>query len=421
MSPLSFKKSLSVSIFTCSLSMVLLVSPNVVLADQVYGPVRANDTLGKIVNRFYVGPNRSSFALMKTIVANNPRAFVNGNMNLLKRDALLTLPGDDWLVNEPRFISPETVAGVVSSKLGIASSAPSASTPNTKQMQQRIIFLEAERTSLIRQVEQLKQTSQRLLEKVQRLEKESLQSDEQLRLLDAEIIRLTQLLENKQGVPLTSGELSTLQTLQQKLHAVQQDAERLRSDLSQAQADIADNDLLKRQADKKIIQLTQENQQLQHLLRESQPGVHYFGNTGESPQVSVLGGKLQLPLWGIILGGAALSLMLITLLSTRRKTKQVAVSTARVEPESVPTYDTLLETPCESSERGFAQVETQPEENVFKMFDEGSLEMDLKLDMAEAYLEVADFDSARLVLEEVMEGGSELQQRKAARLMKQAA
>ena len=47
--------------------------------------------------------------------------------------------------------------------------------------------------------------------------------------------------------------------------------------------------------------------------------------------------------------------------------------------------------------------------------------MDLKLDMAKAYLEMSDLESARAVLEEVIEGGSELQKRQANRLMKQAA
>ena len=109
-------------------------------------------------------------------------------------------------------------------------------------------------------------------------------------------------------------------------------------------------------------------------------------------------------------------------------------STRRREPESVevvrefrsvkqePSFEDLLESDQIYAERGFTQSDvSEPEENVYKMFDEGSLEMDLKLDMAKAYLEVSDFERAKAVLEEVLEGGSELQQRQANRLMTQAA
>ncbi|PID46128.1 MAG: hypothetical protein CSB47_05320 [Proteobacteria bacterium] len=393
-------------------------------ADVIYGPVQSRDTLGKIVNRFYVGPNRSTLQLMKAIVAANPSAFVRGDMNLLKRDALLVLPGNDWLVNEPRFRTPKNVAAPQHST-DASTDVAVANLPDRtpQQMQDRIIFLEAERSSLISQVEVLKRETATLEKKIRQLELDSQKSDEQLLILDKEVIRLTKLLDNQSK--LVNGEVSSseLLELQEKLRAVQQETVSLKEELSKAQTELSNNIFLRAQADQTIARLTQENRQLQHVLQESQPGIHYFGETSESPQLSLFGGKLNLPIWLMVLAGALFSLVMVALLATRRK-RSGAVNTPDPEPQAADQengLDLLLETPVAEEERSFAQLAHHPEENVFKMFDEGTLEVDLKLDMAEAYLEVADFESAKSVLREVIADGSELQRRKANRLMQQAA
>lgn len=59
---------------------------------QNYGPVRSSDTLwviaGKVQASSSVSRNQTMMALLKA----NPNAFVNGNINQLKRDVLLTVP-----------------------------------------------------------------------------------------------------------------------------------------------------------------------------------------------------------------------------------------------------------------------------------------------------------------------------------------
>jgi len=429
------KTLISATIFSALLSM-----PATSFADVTYGPVQSRDTLGKIVKRFYAGPNRSTISLMKTIVANNPQAFVRGNMNLLKKDALLVLPGNEWLVNDSRFVSGATAPLIAQQTINSVSERTTSDALDVpkrtpQQMQDRIVFLEAERLSLISQVEALKRDTAKLEAKIKRLESQSGNSDEQLRVLDREIIRLTELLETKNSSADTNdsttnvvsqADLTQLGELQEKLQSVQRETEQLRDELSKAKTELSNNSFLKSQADQTIAQLTQENSQLQHLLKQSQPGVHYFGETDNSSQLSLLGGKISFPSWLAILGGALFSLVMIALLATRRKKHDTDPFPEKTEsevatPETINTYDALLESPEEDIERGFAQTSNRPEENVFKMFDEGTLEMDLKLDMAEAYLQVSDFESAKSVLQEVIDGGSELQQRKATRLMKKAA
>ena len=428
MSALTSKKTSLVpkAFISAGLLSVLLSISVTSHADVTYGPVKSKDTLGKIVNRFYSGANRSAITLMKTIVVNNPQAFVRGNMNLLKKDALLVLPGNEWLVNDSSFVTTGSTG--VSEKARPVSAA-SVSSDRTlpdrspQQMQDRIVFLEAERLSLISQVETLKRDTARLEAKIKQLESQSGNSDDQLRVLDREIIRLTELLQGKGNAVVSEADLSQLVVLQEKLKAVQQETDQLRGELSKAQTELSNNSFLKGQADQTIAQLTQENSQLQHLLKESQPGVHYFGESSDGYKLSLLGGKLNFPLWVAILGGALFSLVMIALLATRRSKRDYTPvpESASKELPVYNTYGSLLESPENDVERGFAQASNRPEENVFKMFDEGTLEMDLKLDMAEAYLQVSDFESAKSVLQEVMDGGSELQQRKAARLLKQAA
>lgn len=405
--------------------MANLSSP--VFADQVYGPVVSKDTLGKIVNRFYVGSNRGTLQLMRDIVQKNPQAFINGNMNLLKLNAVLTLPGDEWLVNEASFLNPDktTVTAAIANSHRIApktvnDSTDSATNLPTDKMRSRLVFLEAERLSLIRQVAELERETVRLEAVIKQLEINSRESDEQLRALDTEITRLTKLLEAKQGLPLASGEVMQLSALQERLEAVQNETSELRRELSKANTELANNAFLKKQADETIEKLTQENRQLHHLLQDAQPGVNYFGEKSDDYQLSFFGGKINFPLWMAIVGGALLSIMMIALLATRRKSRTPEPEQPSDERQSpIFGYSDLL---SGDSRRDLVPTEpVTPEENVFKMFDEGPLEVDLKLDMAQAYLEVSDFESARNILDEVMETGSEQQQRKAARLLKQAA
>jgi FimV-like protein len=410
------------------LSATLIISSlvfhsNITHADQAYGPVRSSDTLSKIVNRYYVGPKRSTMALMREIVAKNPEAFVRGDMNLLKRDALLSLPGDGWLSKEATFAKPDAASlSQLANAFKAAPVIPKAE-DNKLGVQDRLVFLEAERTSLISQVEELKKENIRLQKKVSQLESESKLSDEQLRLLDAEIIRLTKILKNSEGAPLTQADLSQVKALQQQLDEVKGETLRLRTQLEAAQTELASNDATQEQAINTIAQLTKENEQLNALIKSSQPGVHYYGEVESASSIKVFGDQFKLPAWSIIAGGALLSLILVALLSTRRKESSELTPTPSVDEEENSTvFEDLLESDQSSIDRGFTETSVgDPEENVYKMFDEGSLEMDLKLDMAKAYLEMSDLESARAVLEEVIDGGSELQKRQANRLMKQAA
>jgi len=410
-------KITTLSIFICA--SLAISKPSI--ADSVYGPVKANDTLSKILNRLYTGPKSSQLVMMKQIVAANPSSFLNGNMNLLKLNSSLVLPGDRWnnITQDRVSVSPPKKQNELLNDL-IDRSAPELT---VEQMKGRIVFLDAERSSLIEEVGNLKRETQRLEQKVLKLEAESKQSDEQLRILDAEIIRLTQVMKTNEPKLIKTEDLNQLVVLQEKLRLVEEETNALRAELANTKSTLSNNDNNSKQANQTIALLTEENQKLQKLLQDTQPGVNFYNNSSNESTISLLSGKFQLPVGMAVVGGALLMLMLTTLIATRRKKK---TSTDLPKGSGIDPFDennnfsNLLETENYEGKLA-AQSDKHPEENVFKMFDEGTLEMDLKLDMAEAYLEVSDFASARSILEEVIKGGSELQKRKANRLIKKAA
>lgn len=423
----AFFKPLTLSILITAISSMSQSAS----ADAVYGPVKSSDTLSKIIRSIYTGPKSSYRKVMKQIVIDNPSAFQNGDMNLLKLNASLALRGNLWKNTSQSNTQNRGLSDTSSRKI-ITTDSVDRSAPEltVEQMKGRIIFLDAERSSLIVQVTELKRDTIRLEKKVQNLEANSRQSDEQLRILDAEIIRLSNLLSNKNSeVKVSSEDLKQLVVLQEKLRLVQKETAALKSELENTKKKLGSNDNNSKQTNQTIAQLTLENRKLQKLLQDAQPGVYYYNDTASDPKISLLAGKLQLPIGLLVVGGVLLALMLIALIATKRKKKQLSVVE---EPEglnpfesppsfsSTPSFNKLLETESHES-RGFAQPHTQPEENVFKMFDEGTLEMDLKLDMAEAYLQVSDLASARSILQEVIKSGSELQKRKATRLIYKAA
>lgn len=67
-------------------------SSSQVTADGDYGPVQSGETLWKIATGWSTGSAASVNQVMLAIQRNNPQAFINNNINLLKRGAILRMP-----------------------------------------------------------------------------------------------------------------------------------------------------------------------------------------------------------------------------------------------------------------------------------------------------------------------------------------
>ncbi len=64
----------------------------IVIKDDQYGPVQAGDTLGKIASAAYGGDTDAVMANAQLLFKLNPDAFENGDINLLKKGAILRVP-----------------------------------------------------------------------------------------------------------------------------------------------------------------------------------------------------------------------------------------------------------------------------------------------------------------------------------------
>jgi pilus assembly protein FimV len=68
-------------------------SPEAQFGDERdYGPVQSGDTLWKIASNWSAGSAASINQVMLAIQRNNPQAFINNNINLVKRGAILRMP-----------------------------------------------------------------------------------------------------------------------------------------------------------------------------------------------------------------------------------------------------------------------------------------------------------------------------------------
>lgn len=84
-------------------------TPGALPAEGEYGPVRAGDTLWRIASGWSAGSGLGVNQVMVAIQRRNPQAFINGNINLLKRGAILRMPN----VEEVQAITPEAARAEV--------------------------------------------------------------------------------------------------------------------------------------------------------------------------------------------------------------------------------------------------------------------------------------------------------------------
>lgn len=412
-------------------------------ADQFYGPVKKSDTLGQIVKKHFTGERHLSNSLMARIAEDNPSAFIRGDINLLRRGSVLKLPGDQWNLSatasgsEP-FLSnlkiPEGVTIVIpdeqtSESLGFDTGTVDATAVGIDQrLRNKVSELEQERASLQEEVSRLAAETQRLNEKIESLRLLNRQSDDQLRILDAEIIRLTKSLIEQSSVPNIGQASAEVGALQQKLRKAGEENEQLTKELSLAKSELEYTQTLKDKADKRMSEVVTQNRVLRAQLQQTQPDKNFYAEQAGGQTLSLLGDLVRMPLWAAILGGSLLSLILIALFTTRKRRYEPEELESTLPVESTASYSTENVVPLggvplvdDPDERHITDSVVEEDGNVFQMFDDGSLTMDLKLDMAKAYLKVDDSVNAKALLDEVMNGGSELQRRKASRLISEAA
>jgi len=104
-----------------------------VSAESEYGPVQSGDTLWRIASNWSGDSTASVNQVMLAIQRNNPQAFINNNINLLKRGAILRMPSSAEVqtlsATEARSqVQEQSQSSVANSTSSASTSPPTAAT-----------------------------------------------------------------------------------------------------------------------------------------------------------------------------------------------------------------------------------------------------------------------------------------------------
>lgn len=109
--PHSPQKRIISSALLLMIMMLLIVSQS--FASRSYGPTKANDYLGKIVDKSYPQSQLKKSQIMVAILRANPQAFKGGNIHFLRRAVTLILPDEEVIATIP----PQEAAALIAEHL----------------------------------------------------------------------------------------------------------------------------------------------------------------------------------------------------------------------------------------------------------------------------------------------------------------
>ena len=343
--------------------------------------VRSSDNVNTIIDRYYPNSGLSRGQLLIGILIENPRAFKGGNVNFLLRGRRLTLP------NESDFqqISPEKASELLSEharffRFGLAGDLP---IPTLSEMRGTSEELNESNNILVKQTNQTKQIDQ--------LQQESNELKKQLEaLLNEKTNRDLRLLELEKSLNQslnTSKKLSESGTSAKAL-GLEKSNKLLQKKLNKTKSELAENS-------KSNIDLERKVESLKEVLDEKNITGGKADQIILEPSTNILS-KL---IW--LLPLLLLGLFLFYIFGKKRQAQQV---------------DNIVKV----NEAGFIEPSGVTVEEFQENIDEteeSSLETSVKLDVARAYIEADDTQSALDILTEIMEEGSDEQRQQAHDLL----
>ena len=169
-----------------------------VKADTQYGPLRAGESLSRIVNQNYLASPYENDLIMREILRLNPQAFINNNMGLIKQGVMLTLPSDASIRRSQQQSGASTAAAATA-----VSQAETRPRARVQTLQATLAQVRNERDQANLRSRRIEAESAAKLEsfnvRVERLESEKERLSQQLTSSDAELKALKQtLLEVRQ-------------------------------------------------------------------------------------------------------------------------------------------------------------------------------------------------------------------------------
>lgn len=414
-----------------SLSIAILAgTANIAFADPLNEKVRARGTLSGIVDKNYPNSDLTQAQIMIAVLAANPHAFKEGNINFMLRDKELTLPSEDMIsaipANSAASLLVKHNAHYKLGETGNLTAPTFINTGNSKALEQ----LKSAHSQQTEKVEKLTGESKKLQGLVSRLEEEKAQRDRDLQALEDKIQRL----KDEGNTADSFGEEKNLssQYLIDKNEVLQQRLIETRSELAEnnrttisLERRVADMQAAQAQSQDKNISPVVPNvtrqEQAQPAIDTVEP-VEPIAEVVDAPATDLKKGNVVepantpagfdmskltwlLPLIAIIIG---LALFLMRFFGKKKHED--------LNLDEVDDYD--FATPKMSVEQRNALGETADRElepNIIAT--DAPLEVSIKLDVARAYMDAKDNQSAYEMLHEVLIDGNGNQQLEAKRLL----
>ncbi len=405
------KKTTAPLLLSASLALLISYSATVI-ADPIASTAIAKGTLSGIVDKNYPNSKLSKAQIMIAILAANPRAFRGGNINFMLRNKKLTLPAEDMIA-----AIPEANAAVLLEKhnrfyqRGETGNLTPPTFINTGD-KVALEKLQKKHSAQSEKVAALSEESTKLQGLVARLEAEKEQRDKDLQALEEKI----QSLKESSGSITVAGEESTNELiLREKNEALQQQ-------LIESKSELAENNRTTIILERRLGEVQEQKNQLadhnkEPVLEENivapsmdvidAPSTDLNENIVNSEKNQSSGFDFSkftwlLPLLAILVGGG----LLLKRFFGRKKHSDLNL-------DEVDDYD--FTTPKMTAEdRGdeFIIDNIGDEDPI-----EASLEVSIKLDVARAYMEAEDNQSAYEMLHEVLREGNKAQQSEANELL----
>ncbi len=348
--------------------------------------VKSSENLNGIVERFYQNSSLTKAQLMVGVLAKNPRAFKGGNINFLMRGRRLTLPDE----NEIESISPDMASEVLSQharyfRIGITgdlsaptfdelSDAPSTSEKPRVSESNEIL---AKQETQTKKIDKLQQESNDLKKQLEELVSEKANRDQ--RLLELEQSLKESLVINSKPTDQPAGEDNT-EELKVKNELLQKKLQETKSELAE---NTTSNIVLERTVESLKEELSDESEK------------EVIKPLAESNKTS--GSSLSKWIW-------LFPLLLAGILFKAFSKKKI----------KIPEDDTIANYEAEYREQN---KYLESNEDINTEYEEESLETSIKLDVARAYIEAEDKQSAVDILTEIMEEGSDEQRQQAHDLL----
>jgi len=344
--------------------------------------IQASDNLNSIVERFYQDSDLSKSQLMVGILVENPRAFRGGNINFLLRGKRLTLPDE----SEIKQISKESASELLSKharffRRGITGNL---ATPTfIEGVEEPGELLEKQKIQNAK-IDQLKQETESLKRQLENLV--SAKADRDNRLFELEKLL-------KQAKNASANSAAT----QKSPAGLLETNKELQQSLKETKSKLAENTNSNTALERRVEHLKEALKGKNTQQDSSNEDATQEASTVDTSTLDEEGSKVSRMLTWL----APLLLLLAGLWYFFIKRKKSEAPT-----HSFDDYEEMLLRQNEN-----AEIDEDTD------LTEASLETSIKLDVARAYIEADDTQSAIDILKEIIEEGSDEQQQQAKELL----